>query len=312
MELGRFTTGVARIVAGASVAGLIVIAFVYEKAQAHKAITSKYTYNEDVYPILRDRCGRCHVSDGAAPMSLLTYKEALPWAESIRQELAHQRMPPWYADRASPISGYSLTARELNTLLTWATGGAPEGSPENRPEPATVRDEWPLGPPDLLIQIGEYTMPDGQRDLVQDFLLPTGLHEARWLRAADLRPGTPALVRSATIVVDSPAAHGNHETVLSIWQPGEPPPPVPGGVAFKLPADAHLRVQVRYKKPWYVHGAMSDQSAVGLYFAEQPAFGQGLKALPVRAAPSGYTGPRRFTCDVPGDIKVLAVIPHLD
>ncbi|MBI2821442.1 MAG: hypothetical protein HYX74_04405, partial [Acidobacteria bacterium] len=121
-----------------------------------------------------------------------------------------------------------------------------------------------------------------------------------------------ALVRSATIVVDSPAAHGNHETVLSIWQPGEPPPPVPGGVVFKLPADAHLRVQIRYKKPWYVHGAMSDQSAVGLYFAEQPAFGQALKALPVRAAPSGYTGPRRFTCDVPGDIKVLAVIPHLD
>src|SRR5688500_1227100 len=70
--------------------------------QAHKPITSPYTYNEHVFPIMRDRCGRCHVSGGATPMSLLTYREASPWAESIREQLTAEAMPPWYADPTGP------------------------------------------------------------------------------------------------------------------------------------------------------------------------------------------------------------------
>ena len=64
---------------------------------AHKAITSKYTYNDDVFPILRDKCGSCHVDGGAAPMSLLTYNDdggAVAWAESIREMLIAEAMPP--------------------------------------------------------------------------------------------------------------------------------------------------------------------------------------------------------------------------
>ena len=69
-----------------------------QPGEAHKAITSKYTYNDDVFPILRDRCARCHVAGGVAPMSLMTYDEAFPWAESIRAELVAAHMPPWNAD----------------------------------------------------------------------------------------------------------------------------------------------------------------------------------------------------------------------
>jgi len=66
--------------------------------EAHKAITSKYTYHDDVFPIMRERCSRCHVAGGIAPMSLMTYDEAFPWAESIRAELVAAHMPPWNAD----------------------------------------------------------------------------------------------------------------------------------------------------------------------------------------------------------------------
>src|SRR5512144_913098 len=73
---------------------------------AHKAVTSKYTYTEDVFPILRDKCGRCHAEGGAAPMSLLAYKDgsggAVAWAESMREMLVSLAMPPWYADPAGP------------------------------------------------------------------------------------------------------------------------------------------------------------------------------------------------------------------
>ena len=309
MGRDRLGRSAIRVVGSAGVAGLILVAFVSRDAQSHKAVTSKYTYNEDVYPILRDRCGRCHVSGGAAPMSLLSYKEALPWAESIHEEVTHERMPPWYADNATAINGYSLTARELDTLMVWATGGAPEGNPEHRPEPATARNEWLLGAPDLLIPIAAYTMPDDTQDSIRDFTVPAALGETRWLRAVDLRPGTPALVRSAIITVDSPAAS---ETVLNLWQPGETLSPVPEGTAFKLPADSQLRVQIRYKRPWDAHGVMSDRSAVGLYFTGPPSPGQEVQTLPLSAAPANDPDMRRFACEVRGNIRVLAVIPTLD
>jgi hypothetical protein len=83
------------VCAGLVVAGALLAT---RHGEAHKAVTSKYTYNDDVFPILRDRCGRCHVSGGVAPMSLMTYDDAFPWGESIRAELIAAHMPPWNAD----------------------------------------------------------------------------------------------------------------------------------------------------------------------------------------------------------------------
>src|SRR5256885_17245067 len=74
--------------------GLAAIA----RVDAHKPVTSKYTFSEDVYPIVREHCGSCHVTGGIAPMSLMTYEDARPWAESIRLELTGGPMPPWYGD----------------------------------------------------------------------------------------------------------------------------------------------------------------------------------------------------------------------
>src|SRR5256885_3265999 len=80
----------------------LIIAIGVSPVVAHKPITSKYTYNTDVYPILETRCGSCHIAGGPAPMSLLNYKEAVPWAESIRQELVAEKMPPSFVDPVGP------------------------------------------------------------------------------------------------------------------------------------------------------------------------------------------------------------------
>ncbi|MEE2610145.1 MAG: hypothetical protein VX992_05645, partial [Acidobacteriota bacterium] len=65
---------------------------------AHKPITSKYTYHQDVYPIFLNQCGGCHSADAVAPMSLLTYEDAYPWAQSIKEEVVNLTMPPWQAE----------------------------------------------------------------------------------------------------------------------------------------------------------------------------------------------------------------------
>src|SRR5262245_63707145 len=119
--------------------------------EAHKAITSKYTYNDDVFPILRDRCARCHVAGGVAPMSLMTYEEAFPWAESIRAELIAAHMPPWHADEGfgEVKQAHTLSPQELDVILTWASGGNPRGALDQKLPTVTLKNDWSLGAPDL-------------------------------------------------------------------------------------------------------------------------------------------------------------------
>src|SRR5437762_216907 len=53
------------------------------------------TFTRNVAPILQAKCQRCHRPGTAAPMSLLTYKDARPWARAIRDQVTRREMPPW-------------------------------------------------------------------------------------------------------------------------------------------------------------------------------------------------------------------------
>src|SRR6478736_2998859 len=118
---------------------------------AHKPITSKYTYTEDVYPIVSRECGACHSPGGVAPMSLLTYDDARPWAESIRLELASGHMPPWFGDPgfAALRDAHKLSPRDLDVVLTWVTGATPRGAvlPGDAPKAPSSRGSWRRGRP---------------------------------------------------------------------------------------------------------------------------------------------------------------------
>src|SRR5881628_3527197 len=93
------------------------------------------TFSRDVAPILYQRCVQCHRPNDIAPMSLLDYKSARPWAKSIRQAVLTGKMPPWFAD---PKYGHfandaRLSAQELKTIEAWVDGGAVEGNPRDLP-----------------------------------------------------------------------------------------------------------------------------------------------------------------------------------
>ncbi len=279
---------------GAGVAILAVaIAVAVEPGRAHKPITSPFTYNEDVFPILRDRCARCHVPEGVAPMSLMTYEDTVPWGESIRVELLAGHMPPWSVDAAPARfrNAQPLSAREMNVLLTWATGGTPFGNPDKTPQPVTYERRWPLGNPDLELPLPtEFTLAAGKQEDIAEFVVPTRFTERRWLRAVDLAPGTPAIVRSATVQIRSatpadPSQGTGTDSLLALWLPGDEPVAVNGGAAFDVPAGAELLVRVRYKKTWqYERKELSDRSTIGLYFAKDAS-------QPVRAIALLHDGP---------------------
>ena len=95
------------------------------------------TFNRDVLPILQNRCQTCHRPGDIAPMSLLNYQQARPWAKAIKSAVLLRRMPPWHADPAHGefSNDRSLTPSEARTIVQWVDSGAPEGAPKDAPKP---------------------------------------------------------------------------------------------------------------------------------------------------------------------------------
>ena len=67
-------------------------------AGAADAVPAKPTFTKDIAPIFQEKCEACHRPDSIAPMSLVTYEDARPWAKSIRAVVALGKMPPWHAE----------------------------------------------------------------------------------------------------------------------------------------------------------------------------------------------------------------------
>jgi hypothetical protein len=250
------------------------------ESAAHKPITSPFTFNEDVFPIMRDRCAACHVPGGVAPMSLLTHPETVPWGESIRVELLSGHMPPWSIDSAPARfrNVRMLSAREMNVLLTWVSGGTPSGDPAKPPPPLEQESTWPLGMPDLVVPMPQdVTLTAEMQEHVTEFTVSLPAGSPRALRAVDLMPGTPAIVRSA--VVSTTGAAGDDaggaiapERILAVWVPGDHQLPLDDGAAFVVPPDGRITVRVRYRKTWqHERATLTDRSRLGVYFAKEPA-----------------------------------------
>src|SRR5258706_14051356 len=86
------------------------------------------TFSKDVAPILYQHCAGCHRPNDIAPMSLLDYKSARPWAKSIREAVLTRKMPPWFADpHFGTFSNASrLSTREIDTIKARVADGANE------------------------------------------------------------------------------------------------------------------------------------------------------------------------------------------
>jgi hypothetical protein len=160
------------------------------------------TFAKDVAPILQEKCQGCHRQGSMAPMSLVTYEETRPWAKSIRQRVVTRQMPPWHIDKTVGVQQFqndmSLSDEQINTIARWVDAGAPLGNPKDMP-PLKVwpqDDGWQLskqfGQPDFVLKSAAYTMPAQGQDIWFKPLTPIPVSEPRWVRAVEMRPGTPA------------------------------------------------------------------------------------------------------------------------
>ena len=154
------------------------------------------TFTKDVAPIVYRHCGGCHRPDDIAPMSLLDYKSARPWAKAIREAVLTRKMPPWFADPRWGSFGNDarLSSREIETIKAWVDEGANEGDPRDLPAAPKFIEGWRLGKPDLVVDIGEDFLVKPGNDAYEHFIVPTNFTEGKWIRAAEIKPGNRRVV----------------------------------------------------------------------------------------------------------------------
>jgi hypothetical protein len=171
------------------------------------------TFTKDVAPIFYKHCVTCHRPGEIAPMSLLDYQSARPWAKAIKAAVSTRKMPPWFADpRYGHFSNDTrLKDREIEAIQAWVDGGAVQGDPKDLPEAPKRVEGWWLGKPDLIIDIGQdFRVPAG-KDLYHDFVVPTSFKEGRWIRAAQILPGNRKLVHHVHVYVVAQDGDGDSE-----------------------------------------------------------------------------------------------------
>ncbi len=246
-------------VAGAAALALGVALATQTPGEAHKAVTSKYLFNEDMFPLFRTHCGRCHVDGGVAPMSLLTHEDAAPWAESLRLEFLSEDAPPAWHEQLK------LTSRELDMMLVWANGGTPRGDATKPPPAVPLVNAWAEGAPDVALPMpAAFTLEGSANEAVHELTLPLAGAAGKVFTAVDLLPGNPAIVRSATLAVKT--ADGTTRP-LGTWRPGRTSA-VALASPFTVPAGATVVARVEYKRTWKYEGqALTDKSTIGFYSA---------------------------------------------
>ncbi len=292
------------------------------------------TFTRDVAPVLFARCAPCHGAGGPAPFPLVEYEDVRAHARQMVRVTRDRYMPPWL-----PVPGHGefagsrrLSDEEIRVLSAWVEGGLVRGDPADLPAPPPALSGWPLGPPDLVVELPEpFVLPAAGVDVFRNFVLPLPVADARYVRAVDLQPGNPRIVHHAVMQVDrtrssreldakdpAPGFDGMDlgesqapDGQLIGWTPGTVPFAGYPGIAWQLEPGTDLVLQMHMRptgKPEPI------RPRVGLYFAAKPPtrrlWGLTLYStkIDIPAGEPSYTIEQSFK--LPAAVAVLGIYPH--
>jgi hypothetical protein len=293
------------------------------------------TYSRDVAAVLGKNCLECHRKGQVAPFALETYEQARKRAADIASVVDERSMPPW---KAAPHYGLkfkderTLAEKDIATLVNWAESGAPEGDPRDLPPPPKFADDWALGTPDMVIDIGaDFPIPASGDDIYRCFVVPTSLGKDQYVTAIEFRVDNRRVVHHILAYVDVSGEARKRDAAdpgpgyscfsgpgepivgdLGGWAPGIQPSPLPEGIGRSLPKGSDVIVQMHYHpsgKP------ETDRTRIGLHFARKPirqTLHWTAAANPEMVLPPGEGHVEvKAAWPVPVDLVAHAVTPHM-
>jgi len=319
------------------ISGLTVLGLIFGAVAMAATPSATPTFSKEVARILQAKCQDCHRPGEAAPMSLITYQEARPWAKSIRQAVLTKKMPPWFADPhyGKFANDRSLSQAEIDTLVAWVDAGAPEGNPQDVPAPRKFVEGWAHGKPDLVLEVPTaFSVPSTGVVPYQWVIVPTHLTEDKWVMSTEVRPGDRSVIHHVISTVREPSDQwmrdkkpGEYFTApgktgdadrsgrftggFATYVPGwVDRPPDPHYATF-LKAGSDIVVELQYTPNGK---ATSDTTKIGLIFSSVPPtmkyVGAGASKFQfvIPAGESNYKIEASSILQVDGDL--VSIYPH--
>lgn len=166
------------------------------------------TFNKDVLPVLQANCQTCHRPGEVAPMSLMNYAEARPYARAIKNAVATGKMPPWFADKnvGHFKNDKTLSADAVRVLTAWADAGAPEGNAKDKPAARVFNTGWNLKP-DVVVEMPKaFELPAKGTINYKFVVVKTNFDRDMWVSAAEMRPGNPEVLHHGKVWVRPPGS----------------------------------------------------------------------------------------------------------
>ncbi len=305
----------------------------YNNAQSQIAPT----WSDDVACIIYSHCTGCHNSNGIAPMSLLTYTDAINNAGGILYNVTGKIMPPWPPDMEFNQMAHdrSLSEQEIQIISDWVNNGTPEGNTVNAPTPPVYTSNELITSPDLVLQIPDFTIPALTNDLYRCFVIPTGTSVQNFLTAFEVVPGARSAVHhvlvysdttgeSATLDANDPgpgytAFGGVGVTGVKLiggWVPGSSASFFPDNIGPRIPSGTSMILQIHY--PIGSTGNI-DSTKVNFKFSDTPI--RELRSIPLLNHQLSMTdGPLIIPADtvitfheqftVPFNASLISIAPH--
>jgi hypothetical protein len=251
----------------------VVLAAVFASAPLAQA-QSAPTFAKDVAPIFYSKCVECHRPTMFAPMSLVTFDEARPWARAIKQRVAARTMPPWGADPAHGVfkNDPRLSDREVATIVAWVDAGAPKGDDRDLPARPAFAEGWSIGKPDAVFTMTEdFKIPATGIVEYQYLRLPTGISEDKWIQAIEIKPQARGHVHHVLAYTQPTGSPLDENGALGPGNIGGVTPNKPGvvfepGVGRLLAANSDIVLQMHYT----TNGeTTTDRTQVGIVFAKE-------------------------------------------
>lgn len=242
-------------------------------AGACTASAGPVTYTKDAAPVFFQHCAMCHRPGEVAPMSLLSYESARPWAKSIAKVISAGEMPPWSgeSDKRHWANDISLSDEQKKTLLAWVDQGAREGDPADLPPVPVFPDTWTLGEPDYVIELSPVEVPAAGEDLFPQEFVTIDLGEEHWIQAIEFLPSDRRVAHHLQATynnsgVDQIGSQANADIgILGIWTAGMPPYVFPKGMGRIVGKGTTALIDSHYHP---FGEAAVDKTKIGLYFGE--------------------------------------------
>lgn len=282
------------------------------------------SYAKEIVPILRERCMGCHRPRDIAPWSMDSYEVVKGWSRMMREVIATKRMPPWHADPQIGRFEHErrLTSAEEQKLVHWIDAGAPrgnEGDPLKESPPAAA-EEWPLGKPDMVIDVPRQAIPALGNVDYRYVKVPVQVDGDKWVRAVQLKPSNRAAMHHGFVFVEYPAGFKGQQpnwakgvgSFFAYYVPGTRPEPLPENSGQFLPKGAVIEFQLHYIA---IGTDTVDEPQLALYFHKTPPKLEHVVASAyngkISIPPHAAHHPEKAEATLKDEAMLYSLLPHM-